>query len=135
MAIRSYRGVAPTLGPGAWVDPAALVIGDVELGVDASIWPFVLIRGDVNRIRITAQLIELRQEHRDLDVAIDQRDRPQPLVGLHLPRELGNVAHLGGRHAGLRVEWNHTFVMRLDLALSPLEPGRLSAYSAPGHPF
>ena len=52
MAIRSYRGVAPTLGPGAWIDPAALVIGDVELGVDASIWPFVLIRGDVNRIRI-----------------------------------------------------------------------------------
>ena len=52
MAIRTYRGVSPTLGPGAWVDPAALVIGDVVLGADASIWPFVLIRGDVNRIRI-----------------------------------------------------------------------------------
>jgi carbonic anhydrase/acetyltransferase-like protein (isoleucine patch superfamily) len=52
MAIRTYRGVSPTLGPGAWVDPAALVIGDVVLGADASIWPMVLIRGDVNRIRI-----------------------------------------------------------------------------------
>ena len=52
MAIRSYRGVSPTLRPGAWVDPAALVIGDVVLGADASIWPFVLVRGDVNRIRI-----------------------------------------------------------------------------------
>ena len=52
MAIRTYRGVSPTLGPGAWVDPAALVIGDVALGADASIWPFVLVRGDVNRIRI-----------------------------------------------------------------------------------
>lgn len=52
MAIRTYRGVSPTLGPGAWVDPAALVIGDVVLGADVSIWPLVLVRGDVNRIRI-----------------------------------------------------------------------------------
>jgi carbonic anhydrase/acetyltransferase-like protein (isoleucine patch superfamily) len=55
MAIRSYRGVAPTLGPGAWIDPTALVVGDVELGADASVWPFVLIRGDVNRSRIGAR--------------------------------------------------------------------------------
>ena len=54
MAIRTYRGVSPTLGPGAWVDPAALVIGDVVLGDDVSIWPLVLVRGDVNRIRIGA---------------------------------------------------------------------------------
>jgi carbonic anhydrase/acetyltransferase-like protein (isoleucine patch superfamily) len=52
MAIRAYRDVSPTLGSGAWVDPAALVIGDVVLGTDVSIWPFVLVRGDVNRIRI-----------------------------------------------------------------------------------
>ena len=32
MAIRPYRGVTPTLAPGAWVDPTALVIGDVVLG-------------------------------------------------------------------------------------------------------
>ena len=55
MAIRPYRGLSPTLGPGAWVDPAALVIGDVVLGEDASVWPFVLIRGDVNQIRIGAR--------------------------------------------------------------------------------
>lgn len=55
MAIRSYRGMTPTLGPGAWVDPTAVVIGDVELGADASVWPLVLIRGDVNRIRIGAR--------------------------------------------------------------------------------
>jgi carbonic anhydrase/acetyltransferase-like protein (isoleucine patch superfamily) len=55
MAIRSYRGIFPTLGPGAWVDPTAVVIGDVELGADASVWPLVLIRGDVNRIRIGAR--------------------------------------------------------------------------------
>jgi carbonic anhydrase/acetyltransferase-like protein (isoleucine patch superfamily) len=55
MAIRPYRGILPTLGPGAWVDETAVVIGDVELGADVSVWPLVLIRGDVNRIRIGAR--------------------------------------------------------------------------------
>lgn len=55
MSTRPYRNVTPTLGRGAWIDPTACVIGDVELGEDVSIWPFVLIRGDVNRIRIGAR--------------------------------------------------------------------------------
>jgi len=41
---------------------------------------------------------------------------------------------VGGGISG-RVVWNRTFVMRLDLAVSPEEPGRLSAYSAPNHPW
>ena len=55
MAIRPYRGILPTLGPGAWIDETAQVVGQVELGADVSVWPFVLIRGDVNRIRIGAR--------------------------------------------------------------------------------
>jgi carbonic anhydrase/acetyltransferase-like protein (isoleucine patch superfamily) len=55
MATRPYRGIVPTLAPGAWIDETALVIGQVELGPDVSVWPFVLIRGDVNRIRIGAR--------------------------------------------------------------------------------
>ena len=31
MAIRTYRGVSPILAPGAWIDPTALVVGDVVL--------------------------------------------------------------------------------------------------------
>jgi carbonic anhydrase/acetyltransferase-like protein (isoleucine patch superfamily) len=50
-----YRGVRPTLGTGAWVDPAALVIGDVVLGEHASVWPMAVVRGDVNHIRIGAR--------------------------------------------------------------------------------
>ena len=42
---------------------------------------------------------------------------------------------LFGGGVSFRVVWNRTFVMRLDLALSPQEPRRLSAYSAPGNPF
>ena len=55
MAIRSFQGIAPTLGDRVYVDPAATVIGDVVLGDDVSIWPGTVIRGDVNFIRIGAR--------------------------------------------------------------------------------
>src|SRR5579883_2666662 len=54
-AIRPYRGVMPKLGACVYVDPAATVIGDVELGDDVSIWPGAVVRGDVERIRIGAR--------------------------------------------------------------------------------
>ena len=52
MAIRTFQGIAPTLGARSYVDDAAIVIGDVVLGDDVSIWPGTVIRGDVNFIRI-----------------------------------------------------------------------------------
>ncbi len=52
MQIRPYRGILPTLGARAYIDPAACVIGDVVLGEDVSIWPLTVVRGDVNFIRI-----------------------------------------------------------------------------------
>ena len=53
--IRSYRGRWPQIAASAYVDPAAVVIGDVTIGEHASIWPGVVIRGDVNWIRIGAR--------------------------------------------------------------------------------
>lgn len=53
--LRPYRGLLPKLGARVYVDPAAIVIGDVELGDDASIWPGAVVRGDVERIRIGAR--------------------------------------------------------------------------------
>jgi len=55
MKIRPYKGVMPRIGAGAYIDPAALVIGDAELGEDASLWPFAVARGDVHYIRIGAR--------------------------------------------------------------------------------
>lgn len=52
MAIRTYRGSAPQLGPRVFVDASAVVLGDVVLGEDASVWPMAVVRGDMHRIRI-----------------------------------------------------------------------------------
>ncbi len=53
--IRPYRDRLPKLGARAWVDASAQVIGDVELGEDASVWMNTVVRGDVNRIRVGAR--------------------------------------------------------------------------------
>ena len=53
--LRPYLGIYPQVAPSAWVDPAALVIGQVELGNHASVWPMAVIRGDVHFIRIGAE--------------------------------------------------------------------------------
>ena len=42
----------PRVHPTAYIDDSAQVIGDVEIGEESSVWPAVVIRGDVNRIRI-----------------------------------------------------------------------------------
>lgn len=50
--IRTYRGKTPALGSGAWVADTAMVIGDVVLGENASIWYGSVLRGDSEKIRI-----------------------------------------------------------------------------------
>ena len=50
--LRPYRGQMPRVHPTAFIDDSAQVIGDVEIGEDSSVWMCVVMRGDVNRIRI-----------------------------------------------------------------------------------
>ena len=51
-SIRSFRGVTPKLGERVYIDPAATVIGDVNLGDDVSVWPGAVIRGDMHWIKV-----------------------------------------------------------------------------------
>lgn len=53
--IRSYKGRMPKIAATAYVDAAATVIGDVTIGEESSVWPGVVIRGDVHYIRIGAR--------------------------------------------------------------------------------
>ena len=53
--IRPYQGKLPKIAASAYIDPACVIIGDVVIGEDSSVWPLCVIRGDVNYIRIGAR--------------------------------------------------------------------------------
>lgn len=55
MSIRSFEQHTPHIHPSAYIDELALVIGDVEIGPDSSVWPMTVIRGDMQSIRIGAR--------------------------------------------------------------------------------
>lgn len=50
--IRAFEHHAPQVGSGARIDPTAVVIGRVDIGIDASIWPLAVVRGDSDQITI-----------------------------------------------------------------------------------
>ena len=52
MALLSFEGRQPEVAVSAYVDARALVIGDVRLEDDASVWPMAVVRGDIHEIRI-----------------------------------------------------------------------------------
>jgi carbonic anhydrase/acetyltransferase-like protein (isoleucine patch superfamily) len=52
MTIRSYRNITPSFDSSVYIDESAVLVGDIELGEQSSIWPLVAARGDVNVIRI-----------------------------------------------------------------------------------
>ena len=51
-SIRRYAEQEPKLAANVFVDRSAVIIGDVEIGEDSSVWPLTVIRGDMHRIRI-----------------------------------------------------------------------------------
>lgn len=53
--IRRHQQWTPRIAASAWIDPQATVIGQVTIGDDSSIWPQVVIRGDIHRIDIGAR--------------------------------------------------------------------------------
>lgn len=55
MPIYAIGDVEPTIDPTAYVHPDAVVIGDVTLGAEASIWPCAVLRGDAGGIVIGAR--------------------------------------------------------------------------------
>ena len=55
MAIRGCQEQQPKIHASAFVDEHALVVGDVVIGADSSVWPMCAVRGDENIIRIGAR--------------------------------------------------------------------------------
>jgi gamma-carbonic anhydrase len=55
VTLLTFAGRSPRVDPAAFVAPGARLIGDIEIGAEASIWYNCVLRGDVNRIRIGAR--------------------------------------------------------------------------------
>jgi len=55
MTLRSFENIKPSITSDTYIDETGLVIGDVSIGTESSIWPFTVMRGDVNIIRIGDQ--------------------------------------------------------------------------------
>ena len=50
--LRRFENSAPIIGKGVMIDPSAVVLGDLELGDDVSIWPQASVRADIHSIHI-----------------------------------------------------------------------------------
>ncbi len=50
--LRRYKNTTPLIGKDVYIDGTAVLVGDITIGDDVSIWPFVSARGDVNHICI-----------------------------------------------------------------------------------
>ena len=74
--IRPFKTHTPVVDPSAYVDQSAQVIGDVEIGAESSVWMNVVIRGDVNRIRIGR-----RSNIQDLTMVHVMRDTHPTTIG------------------------------------------------------
>ncbi|MEN8390060.1 gamma carbonic anhydrase family protein [Acinetobacter indicus] len=78
--IRPYLDTHPQIDDSCYIDPMGVVIGDVVLGENVSVWPFAVIRGDVNSIRIGKN--SNVQDHAMLHVSHKNSDKPDgsPLI-------------------------------------------------------
>ncbi len=99
MSLRCFEGRCPRLASGAWVDPTAVLVGDVTLGSSVSAWPHCVIRGDIHRIEIGAETNI--QDGSILHVSHDSRFHPggAPLI-IHDRVTVGHQVVLHGCEVG-----------------------------------
>ncbi|RMH07460.1 MAG: gamma carbonic anhydrase family protein [Nitrospirae bacterium] len=50
--LKAYRGIYPLIAPGVFIEDTAVIIGDVRIESESSVWFHSVVRGDVNSIRI-----------------------------------------------------------------------------------
>jgi carbonic anhydrase/acetyltransferase-like protein (isoleucine patch superfamily) len=84
----SFGGKTPRIDPAAFVAPGAKLIGDIEVGPEASIWYNCVLRGDVNHIRIGAR-------SNIQDGSVLHVDSPRPGNEAGLPTIIGEDVLIG----------------------------------------
>ncbi|AOM41643.1 gamma carbonic anhydrase family protein [Xenorhabdus hominickii] len=100
--LRQYLNLYPQIGQKVLLDPSSIVIGDVRLANDVSIWPLVVIRGDVNYVSVGSRTNI--QDGSVLHVTHKSSDNPDgfPLI-IGEDVTVGHKAMLHGCQIGNRV--------------------------------
>ena len=88
MTIRSHKGIRPHLARTVYIDETAVVIGNVTIGEDSSIWPGAVVRGDLMKITIGQ-----RTSIQDNSVIHTTHDGPHSPGGY--PTSIGNEVTVG----------------------------------------
>ena len=101
-AIRPYLDTRPQIDPSCYIDPMSVVIGDVVLAEIVSLWPFDVLRADVNAIRIGRN--SNVQDHAMLHVSHKNEAKPEGSP-LHIGEDstIGHHVTLHGCTVGNRV--------------------------------
>ena len=75
--IRSFRDAQPVVAPSAYIDPSAILIGDVQVGEQASVWCNVTVRADTSSVQIGSEtnIQDNSCLHEDTDAPLRIGDR------------------------------------------------------------
>jgi len=76
VSIETFENLVPRVHPAAFVHSGAFLIGSVEIGEEASVWPTAVLRGDSGAIRIGA-----RSSIQDGCVAHATQNRSETVIG------------------------------------------------------
>lgn len=93
--LNSYNGIMPTLAAGVFIEKSAVLYGDIHIAEDSSVWPLVVARGDVHKIRIGART-------NIQDGCVLHVSRPSSTLPTGLPLYIGDdvtVGHKAMLHA------------------------------------
>ncbi|NLI78461.1 MAG: gamma carbonic anhydrase family protein [Candidatus Riflebacteria bacterium] len=94
--IKKYKGAGPTIHPSAFLAENTVVIGQVEIGENVSLWYGVSVRGDINRVRIGRDTNIQEQTVIHVDSATEDAD---PEKGATIIGERVTVGHRALLHA------------------------------------
>ena len=92
MPVQNFFEKKPKIDPSVFIAPSATIIGDVVIGINSSVWPNVVIRGDSNRVRIGA-FTNIQD-----NVVIDAKQSGCVVLGNNV--SIGHGAILHGCHVG-----------------------------------
>jgi carbonic anhydrase/acetyltransferase-like protein (isoleucine patch superfamily) len=91
--ILPFRGVSPRIHPSVYLAPECTVTGDVEIGEGSSVWYYVVMRGDVQRIRIGK-----RTHVQDLSVVHVTHETGPTTIGDDVTLGHASVVHAAAIH-------------------------------------